>query len=89
MHSYSHEHSNVGPSAFNGWMYSLTFPSNSITTMDTEYQYDNLLPNAVDIIDILPSVPGEVGNIDNTLMSSWIVQTVDNGQCVLVVILYQ
>ena len=70
----------VGPSAFNRWMYHLTLQNNSNATTDTEYQYSDLLPNTVYTIGIFPSAPGAVGNVDDALMSSWIVQTVDNGQ---------
>ena len=73
-----------GPSAFSEWMYNLTFQSNSDATVDTEYLYSDLPPNAVYAIDILPSVPGVVGNVDNnTLTSSWIVQTAENGQYIM------
>ena len=63
----------------------MTFQSSSDTTMNTDHQYNDLLSNTVYTIGIFPSVPGAVGNVDNTLMSSWIVQTVDNGQCVYIV----
>ena len=48
--------------------------------MDTNYQYNSLLPNTVYVIDIFPSLTGAIGNADDKLVSSWIVETVDNGQ---------
>ena len=71
----------IGPSAFNQWLYNLTLQSNDIATKDTGYQYSDLLPNTVYTINIFPSALGAVGNVSDAIMSSWIVQTVDNGQC--------
>ena len=78
-----------GPSAFSEWIYDLTFQTNSDATVDTEYLYRDLPPNAVYVIDILPSVPGVDDDVDNnTLTSSWIVQTAENGQYIISMIVY-
>ena len=71
-------------SAFNSWTYNVSLESlgNSSTTMDTaDYQYNDLQPNKVYIFNIYPFFPralGTVGNVHDGLISSWIVQTVDN-----------
>lgn len=74
----------IGMNAFNGWTYNLAFEGNTSTTTSTGYQYDNLLPNNVYIINIFPSMGKAVGNVDDGLMSSWIVQTAYDGQCVCI-----
>ena len=48
--------------------------------MGTEYQYNSLLPKTVYIIDIFPSLEGAVDNAGDELVSSWIVETVNDGQ---------
>ena len=70
----------IGPSAFNRWMYTLNLLNTSNTILGNDYQYNDLLPNMVYIIDIFPSMPGSVGSDDDILMSSWIVMTVNDGQ---------
>ena len=74
---------NIGPSAFNQWKYNLTLQNNTVATIGTEYHYSDLLPNTAYIVNIFPSAPRAVGNVDDAVMSSWIVQTVDDGQCVV------
>ena len=64
----------------------MTFQSSSNVTADTEYQYSDLPPNAVYTVDILPSVPGAVGNVGDHTLTSWIVQTTENGKYVIAVI---
>ena len=62
----------------------------SNVTMDTNYQNTGLMSNTVYIINIFPFFPGTLGPVDNVndeLTSSWIVQTVDNGQCIVTVVI--
>ena len=62
----------------------------SNVTMDTNYQNTGLMSNTVYIINIFPFFPGTlepVDNVNDELTSSWIVQTVDNGQCIVTVVI--
>ena len=66
--------------AFNSWTYNLTFHTNNTATTNTDYQYTDLLPNTVYLFNISPNTLGAIGNTD--VNSLWLVQTLENGQCV-------
>ena len=83
---------NTGMGAFNRWTYNVNLNPLGISnvTMDTNYQNTGLIPNTSYIIDIFPFFPGTLGpvnDVNDELTSSWIVQTVDNGQCIVIVVI--
>jgi len=76
----------IGPSAFSRWTYDLTIqPGSDISTMDNEVMLNDLIPNTVYFITILPR---GLRNNDDSLISAWLVQTIDQGQYVFLCVLF-
>ena len=59
------------------------FQETRIDTTNTTFVYHDLQPSTVYIVNIYPNRVGSVGNVDEKLRSSWIVQTMDDGQCTI------
>ena len=79
---------NAGMSAFSRWTYDVSLDLQRVNkiTMDTTYQNTNLMPNRVYVIEVSPFFPrtlGPVDSVNDEFTTSWIVQTVEDGQCTL------
>ena len=73
----------IGPSAFSGWTYHLTIqPGGDDSTLENEFLFTGLMPNTVYFITILPR--GLRDNGDVSLTTAWLVQTLDQGQYLVV-----